>query len=218
MNLILLGPQGSGKGTQAELLVEKYGLNYTEMGKIMRSVADSKNNSYSDIVREHIDKGLLVPEEYVRLIAWDNINKQDKNKGYLFDGYPRSLDQYVQLKEMLLRFGKKIDKVIYLDISKEETIKRSTSRRTCEKCGKIYNLISNPPEADGKCECGGTLEYREDDKPEAINQRWEVFHKNTTPVIEAAREEGILIEIDGDGDILEIHESIIRKLGEVPYA
>jgi adenylate kinase len=212
MNLILLGPQGSGKGTQAELLVEKYGLNYMEMGKIMRNVAESEVHHYSEIVREYIEKGLLVPEEYVKLIARDYINKQGKNRGFLFDGYPRSLQQYGQLKEMLMKYGEKIDRVVYLDISEKETVHRLTSRRTCEKCGKIYNLITNPPASENECECGGKLEYREDDKPEAIIQRLLAFKKNTLPVLEEAREEGILIEIDGEKGIEDIHKEIVKKL------
>lgn len=218
MNLIMLGPQGSGKGTQSELLVEKYGLNYMEMGKIMRNIAESEHNKYSEVVEEHVNKGLLVPEKYIKLIALDYIKKQDKNRGFLFDGYPRSRKQYEQLKEALMGFGEKLDRVIYLDISEDETMRRLTSRRTCEKCGKIYNLITNPPQIAGQCECGGKLEYREDDKPEAIKQRLLAYKKITLPVLDEAREEGILIEIDGEKSIKKVHNDIVNKLEEKTYA
>ncbi len=212
MNLILLGPQGSGKGTQAELLVQKYGLNYVEMGKFLRSISDS-DNQYAATVKEYINKGDLVPDEYVRLIAWDHINKQDKEKGWLFDGYPRSLAQYEQVEDMLRKFGKKIDRVIYLYISPEESIRRLSARRICEKCGSIYNLITNPPGQLEACKCGGKLMQREDDQPEAIKKRLELFNERTRPILEKARQEGVLLEIDGERPIEIIHEDILRKLG-----
>src|SRR3989344_3437807 len=170
MNLVILGPQGSGKGTQAELLISKYGMNYVDMGRILRSVHQLK---------EFVDKGELVPDELVRTIAWDHINKQDKSKGFLFDGYPRSVPQYEYLQDMLRRFGKKIDKVIWLDISEVESIRRLSARRTCEKCG-------------------GKLAQRKDDTPEAIKRRLQLYHEQTHPILEKARGEGILLEVNGE--------------------
>ena len=212
MNLILLGPQGSGKGTQAELLVQKYGLNYVEMGKILRSIAES-DNQYAKIVKEMIDKGELVPDEYVRLIAWDHINKQDKEKGWLFDGYPRSLEQYEYLEDMLRKFGKKIDWVVYLFISPEESIRRLSARRTCEKCGEIFNLVTNPPKNPEICDkCGGKLTQREDDQPGAIKRRLELFSERTKPILEKARQENILMEVNGERPIEQIHEEIVSRL------
>ena len=212
MNLILLGPQGSGKGTQAELLVQKYGLNYVEMGKILRSIAES-DNQYAKIVKEMIDKGELVPDEYVRLIAWDHINKQDKEKGWLFDGYPRSLEQYEYLEDMLRKFGKKIDWVVYLFISPEESIRRLSARRTCEKCGEIFNLVTNPPKNPEICDkCGGKLTQREDDQPGAIKRRLELFNERTKPILEKARQENILMEVNGERPIEQIHEEIVSRL------
>lgn len=204
MNLILLGSQGSGKGTQAELLVKKYGLNYVEMGKILRSMPE---------VKESIDKGELVPDEFVRLIAWDHINKQDKERGFLFDGYPRSLEQYGYLEDMLRKFGKKIDWVVYLYISPEESIRRLSARRTCEKCGEIYNLITNLPKNPEVCDkCGGKLMQREDDQPEAIKRRLELFNERTKPILEKARQENILMEVDGERPIEQIHDDVVSRL------
>ena len=212
MNVILLGPQGSGKGTQAELLVQKYGLNYVEMGKILRSIAES-DNTYAGIVKETIDKGELVPDEYVRLIAWDHINKQDKEKGFWFDGYPRSLEQFEYLEDMLRKFGKKIDWVIYLYISPEESIRRLSARRICEKCGEIFNLVTNPPKNPEICDkCGGKLTQREDDQPGAIKRRLELFNERTKPILEKARQENILMEVNGERPIEQIHEEIVSRL------
>jgi len=212
MNIILLGPQGSGKGTQAEMLVKKYGMNYVEMGNILRSIAAS-DNQYAGVVKKTIDKGDMVEDEYVRLIAWDHINKQDKEKGFLFDGYPRSMPQYEHLQDMLRKFGKKIDRLIYLNISQEESVRRLSARRICKKCGEIYNLITNPPVTAGECDkCKGELIQREDDQPEAIRHRLQLFSERTEPILERARQENILMEINGERPIEQIYEEIVSRI------
>ena len=180
MNIILLGPQGSGKGTQAELLIEKFGLQHFEAGRILRSIADS-DNEHAGAVKAALNSGNLVPDELVRLIAWDFINKR-KNGGFVFDGYPRSVAQYEHLKDMLMKSGKKIDKVIDLEISEQETIKRLSKRG------------------------------REDDTSEAIKKRLELFRLQTEPVIEKARQDGILLEIDGERPIEVIHQDIYDQI------
>lgn len=209
MNIIVLGPQGSGKGTQVKMLVTEFGFNCVEMGEIMRSIANSDNPKAQE-VRDFMAKGKLVPDEFVRLVAWDHINKQDKEKGFVFDGYPRSLPQFEQVEEMLRRFNKRIDKVIYLHISEAETIKRLSSRRTCGKCEKIWNLLTNPPPQNDKCDCGGDLFQREDDKPEAIKVRLATFKEKTLPILDRASKDGILEEINGEQPIQAIHEDIIK--------
>lgn len=210
MNIILLGPQGSGKGTQVELLVEKFGFNHFEAGKILRSIADSDNPNAA-AVKQSIDGGELVSDKLVRLIAWDFISKHDKSKGFIFDGYPRSVDQYEHLKDMLARSGQKVDWVINLEIPEDETIRRLSARRTCIRCGEVYNLITNPP-PDGKCKCGGGLVQRDDDKPEAIQRRLAIYRSRTHPVFERAAAEGIGIEIDGLRPIAVIHQDILSHL------
>jgi adenylate kinase len=213
VNLILLGPQGSGKGTQAELLVEKFGLNYFEAGRILRSIANSDNPNAS-MIKGTIDKGGLVPDEFVRLIAWDFINKNDINYGFLFDGYPRSVPQYEQLQEMLRRFGRKINCVINLEISEEESVKRLSARRTCNTCGRVYNLITNSPPS-ATCECGGHLLQRADDQPEAIKRRLAIYRSQTHPVFERAKQEGVGLEINGEQSIEAIHKAILDKIQSV---
>lgn len=211
MNLVILGPQGSGKGTQAELLTKRFGFNYVEMGNILRSIANS-DNPHAEQVSESMKKGEKVPDEFVRLIAWDHISKMDKNKGFLFDGYPRSVSQYEHIEDMLRKFGQKLDKVIYVRISEDEVIKRLSARRICKKCGNIYNIITKPsPKGEFECECGGRLYQREDDQPEAIKQRLQWGW--TTEVKEKAKNEGILIEINGEGPIDVIQKDIVSKLG-----
>ncbi len=217
MNIMILGPQGSGKGTQAELLVKQFGFNYVEMGEILRSIANS-NNPKAEEIKGYLNSGKLVPDEFVRTVAWDHISKKEsslreKKKGFIFDGYPRSVAQFEQLEDMLRRFGKKIDKLIYITIPEEESIKRLSARRDCTKCGRIWNQITNPPPGPETCECGGKLTQRGDDQPEAIKNRLGIFHANTGPILKKAREEGILTEVDGERPIEAIHEEIVKELG-----
>jgi adenylate kinase len=212
MNLVISGPQGSGKGTQSEMLADEFGFHYVDMGKIMRSVANT-DNSYATIVKDCIDKGELVPDEYIRLVAWDYISKHDKEAGFLFDGYPRSVPQYEHLKDMLMKFGKILNHVIEIEISKAESVKRLSARRTCSKCGLIFNLLTNPSPNGGKCTCGGELIHREDDKPEAIKVRLARYYQFTIPVLDEARKDKILIEVNGERPIEEIHSEIVVKLG-----
>lgn len=212
MNLLILGPQGSGKGTQANLLAERKNYIHLEMGRILRSIAGS-NNQYADVVRETLNKGELVADEYTRLIAWDFINKHDpKTTSFIFEGYPRSLAQYEHLKDMLRKFGKGLTAVINIEISEQETVRRLSARRTCEKCGEVYNLITNPSPELGKCKCGGNLTQREDDKPEAVKKRIQIYRKQTHPVFEKAQQEGIGWEIGGEKPIEDIYRNIVSLL------
>lgn len=213
MNIIILGPQGSGKGTQANLLAEKLGYLHIEMGRILRSVANS-DNQYAQIVKETIENGKLVPDEYVRLIAWDHINKyHNKVKGFIFEGYPRSLAQFEHVEDMFKKFGEKIDKIILIEISEQESINRLSNRRTCEKCGEIWNLKTKPPKNNDVCDnCGGKLILRADDKPEAIKTRLEIYRQQTTEIVETARQREVLMEINGEQEIDKIFDEIMSGL------
>ncbi len=206
MNIIIQGPQASGKGTQARLLSEKFNLLHFEMGKVLRSIANS-DNEHAQVVKETLNSGRLVPDEYVRLIAWDFVSKHHE-QGVVFEGYPRSLAQYEHLQDMLRKFNKKIDYLISINIPEEESIRRMSDRRTCQKCGRVYSLSIDG--ALEQCECGGALVLREDDKPEAIKKRLEIYHTQTRPVWERAKQEGIAVEVDGKPPINEVHETILK--------
>lgn len=210
MNLAILGPQGSGKGTQAEKLVKEFGFAHIETGKILREIAQSDHPLANHINNVQISGG-LVDDGILEQVLTEKLAKASES-GYLFDGTPRNLTQYELLKYLLSLLGEKLDKIIYLNISEAEIVKRSSSRRTCAKCGRIYNLITNPPPVADKCECLGELILRDDDQPEIIKKRLAKFIEATRPVIEKARSEGILIEIDGEKPIEEIHQEIINKL------
>jgi adenylate kinase len=209
MNIIVLGPQASGKGTQVKMLVEKYGLQPVEMGKILRSIAASENQ-HAKVVKEFQDKGDLVPDEFVRLIAWDYINKHDKNKGFVFDGYPRSIDQFEHVQDMLMKFGKKVDLVFFINISEAEIERRLDGRRNCAKCGLIYNLITGPIPPGPACSCGGELVRRSDDNQNALIHRLEYYQEKVLPLVSKTKSLGILREVNGEQSIEAIHEDIIR--------
>lgn len=208
MNIILLGPQGSGKGTQAKFLAEKLGLFYIEMGSILREAA--KENPQID---EMINKrGEMAPDDLTASILKAKLEKERPNlTNLLFDGFPRSVAQYQLLKGWFLSKGTKIDKAILLEISEEETIRRLSGRRICSKCGNVYNLTTNPPPG-GKCPCGGELIQREDDYPEAIKTRLSLYHQITSPLVEAMEKEGILVRINGERPIEVISKELLEKL------
>ncbi len=204
MNIIILGPQGSGKGTQAELLQQKLGLHRFEAGKALRNITDPE-------IKKIIDAGELAPQGYVKQLVETFMAQNRDSAGFLFDGYPRTVEQYDELKSIL---NGKINHVINIEISEAETIRRLSARRTCSKCGEIYNLITKKPSGE-RCDiCGGELVHREDDKPESIQKRLAIYRSQTHPVFEKAVAEGIGIEIDGEKPIDVIHQEIITKLND----
>lgn len=211
MNLVILGPQGSGKGTQAEMLVKKYGFTHVETGEILRQMAAS-DHPWNNRIRKMLNEGVLVSDDILSVILKDYLSSNHPN-GFLFDGTPRNFEQYKLMNELLSQKGEKFDKVIFLKIPEEETVRRLSSRRKCEKCGKVYNLVTDPPPGGSRCECRGELIHREDDFPDAIKKRLSAFWESTTKVIDAAKAEGILIEINGDQPIENIHKEIVEKLG-----
>lgn len=208
MNIIFLGPQGSGKGTQAKFLSEKLGLLYLEMGALLREAA-KKDPQLDEMVNQ---KGILVPDEISFKIIKEKIEKEGGDlKNLLFDGFPRSLNQYQLLKDWFSEKRAKIDKVILLEISEEETIRRLSARRICSKCGNVYNLITNPP-PHGKCVCGGELIQRKDDYPETIKMRLSLYHQITSPLIDLLEKEGILVRVNGERPIEAISQDLLERL------
>ena len=207
MNIIILGAPASGKGTQATLLAEKIGLYLLQTGELSRNLAKKDKR-----IREIVNSGKLIPEEEMTMYVLDFLHKEKPDlKNILFEGFPRFISQYDALEKFLMSKGDDIDLVISIDISEEEAVKRISSRRVCEKCGKIYNLITNPPpKAD--CECGGNLIQRKDDNPESVMTRFKYYEENTKELIDYLDKKGKLVRIDGERPIDEIQKDLIRIL------
>ena len=212
MNIILLGPPGAGKGTQAKKIAEHYSLPHISTGDILRENI-SNNTSLGLKAKSYMAKGELVPDELLITIIRDRLSKPDCSKGFLLDGYPRTVPQADALQMILTESNKKLDVVLNIDVNDEELIKRLSGRRVCASCGMSYHMIFNPPEEDEICDkCKGKLYQREDDKPEAIRNRLIVYKKQTQPLIEYYTRKSLLRTVDGGKDIPEIFEDIKKIL------
>lgn len=212
MNIVLLGPPGAGKGTQAKKIAEHYSLPHISTGDILRENI-SNNTPLGVKAKSYMAKGELVPDELLITIIRDRLSKPDCSKGFLLDGYPRTVPQADALQMILTESNKKLDVVLNIDVDDEELIKRLSGRRVCASCGMSYHMIFNPPKEDEICDkCKGKLYQREDDKPEAIRNRLMVYKKQTQPLIEYYTRKGLLRTVDGGKDIPEIFEDIKKIL------
>jgi len=213
MNILLIGPQASGKGTQAEKLVNKFNLAYVEMGGLLRKISNEETPlGYK--IREIINvRNVLVPDDLIIQIVNDYLARIGVLDGIVFDGFPRVLSQAEYFEKFLTERGKKIDLVIYLSIPRKVTFNRLANRRICEGCGKVFNLITKPPKVSGTCDfCGGKLIIRADETPKKIENRLKEFEKQTKPLVEFYRKRGILEEIDGNRPIEVIFKDILARL------
>lgn len=214
MNILLIGPQGSGKGTQAEKLIEKFNLAHVEMGGLLRRIA-AEDSILGHKVAEIISAGKLVPDDIVIKILNNCLGSIGRIDGILFDGFPRVVSQAQYFEKFLSEKSQKIDIVIYLSLPREEVFKRLSSRRTCEKCGKVFNVLTKPPKIEGVCDfCQGKLMIRDDETPEKINARLEAFEKQTLPMVEYFRQKDLLEEIDGNRPIDMIFTDIVQRLNK----
>ncbi len=205
MNIVLLGPPGVGKGTQAQILAKKLGLKWISTGDILRKEV-AEGTELGKKAEKYMKEGKLVPDDIIIEI----IKKHLSSSGVIFDGFPRNLSQAKALEKIM-----NVDKVIFLNCPEEVVIFRLTNRRICVKCNRVYNLISNPPKNDEVCDvCGSKLVQREDDKPEVIRKRFRVYNEETKPLLSYYREKGILYEIDASGEVSEITKSILGVLNE----
>jgi adenylate kinase len=212
MNLILLGPPGAGKGTQAKLLSSRFAIPQISTGDMLR-VAVRELTAMGIKAKEYMDGGSLVPDEVVVGIVEERLVKSDCKNGFILDGFPRTIAQADALRQTLNSLGKDIDHVISITVDSNELIARITGRRTCIKCGKGYHITFDPPKVDGVCDvCGSKLFQRDDDKEETIRMRLQVYDKQTEPLISYYAAESLLRSVVGQGSIQEIQNSIIEIL------
>ena len=211
MNILVLGKPGAGKGSVAEVIKEKTDIIHLSTGEIFRKEIAQKTE-LGILAKSFIDKGNLVPDEITNEII-NNILKKDPSKSYLFDGYPRTVNQAVSLKKAMKALGMGLDGVFDLEISDELVIERLTSRRVCKKCSMIYNTRNHNPKVEGVCDnCGGEIIQRDDDKIDSIKARLVVYENQTKPLIEYYDSEKILYKVDGSKDAIDCYYSIMEIL------
>ncbi|MFQ6072589.1 MAG: adenylate kinase [Methanosarcinales archaeon] len=204
MNIVLLGPPGSGKGTQAEKINKKYNIPHISTGDILRENI-KKNTELGRLAKSYMDKGELVPDSLLIDLIKERLNQSDCLQGYILDGYPRTIPQASALEKI----NKKLDIVLNISVSDEELIKRLSGRRICKQCGASYHIIFNPPIKNGICDlCGGDLYQRDDDSEVAIKNRLKVYKKQTQPLIDYYSKKKLLVTINGENEILKIFEDI----------
>jgi len=215
MNLIVLGPQGSGKGTQAERLSEKYNLEHIDMGKSLREIAKQDTPLGKEIYQIQNVTNTLVPSRILREVLHLKLNSLPREQGILFEGVPRTVDQQGYLEEEINNAGRKIDAVVFINIPEEETVKRISKRWTCKKGHPLIMGVDIQNEKD-KCPIDGSeIFQRIDDTPEGIKKRLQVYREETMPVIEDFRKRDLLIEIDGSPSIEKVFENILAKLKKI---
>ena len=214
MNLILLGPPGAGKGTQAAKIIEKYNIPHISTGDIFRKNI-SEGTRLGKKAKEYMDKGELVPDSLVIEIATDRLTEDDCKNGFLLDGFPRTVEQAVALDAFLGEHGKKIDHVLDIDVPKEELMTRLIGRRVCKNCGATYHVTNMPPKIEGICDkCGGELMQRADDTESTVENRIEVYNKQTKPLLNYYDKLGNIAHLDGSIGLEKLFAQIVGILGE----
>ena len=213
MKIIMLGAPGAGKGTQAKMIAEKYSIPHISTGDIFR--ANIKNGTeLGKKAKSYMDKGQLVPDELTLDLIMDRFKQDDCKNGYVLDGFPRTIPQAEALDTALKAKGEKVDFAIDVDVPDENIVKRTGGRRACVGCGATYHVVYSPTKVEGVCDkCGEELIVRDDDKPETVLNRLEVYHNQTQPLIDYYNEQGILKSVDGTVDMKDVFNAIVDILG-----
>ena len=212
-NIMFIAPPAAGKGTQAELVVKKYGIPHISTGDILREISkeDSEIGKY---VQETLASGKLVKDDITYQLVEDRLKRDDCKNGFIIDGFPRNIDQAYEYDKILERLGYEVGNVILLNIDKKTLEKRITGRRLCENCGAIYNINDpqNTPKEESVCDdCGGKLYQRSDDNLESFQTRYQTYEEKTAPIIEHYRKQNVLKEINGDDSV----ENIFKQIEEI---
>lgn len=215
MRLLIMGPPGAGKGTQAVMIKEEYSLHHISTGDMFRE-AMAKATPLGLIAQEHINSGRLVPDEATIGLVKEKLLSMDTSKGFLLDGFPRTIPQAIALDQMLQEFNIPLDAVINIDVDNNVLVKRIAGRRVCSKCKAGYHIESMPPKVEGICDvCGGELISRKDDDEATVLYRLKVYESQTKPLLDYYQKQGLVITVNGDGEIPTIFEKIKIVLGGI---
>ncbi len=212
LNLILLGPPGAGKGTQAERLVDDFDLPYLATGDILRQAVKDETQLGRE-AKEYMDRGDLVPDDLIVRVIVDRLDSDEAGDGFILDGFPRTVPQAEALQAALERLGRTLTAALLVDASDEEVMNRISGRRICVKSGHVYHVDSDPPKNEGICDQDGSrLVQRDDDRPETVQKRLSVYHEQTKPVIGFYEDAGLLRRFDGNRSPEEVHDHIRATL------
>lgn len=214
MKIIMLGAPGAGKGTQAKKIAEKYSIPHISTGDIFR--ANIKNGTELGMkAKTYMDQGLLVPDELVVDLVVDRLGQEDCANGCVLDGFPRTIPQAEALDAALTKVGQAVDYAINVEVPDENIVNRMSGRRACVNCGATYHIVYAPTKVENVCDtCQGDLILRDDDKPETVQKRLNVYHEQTQPLIDYYTKKNILVEVDGTVDINDVFAAIVKVLGE----
>lgn len=214
MKIVMLGAPGAGKGTQAKMLADQYAIPHISTGDIFRANI-KEGTELGKKAKEFIDAGALVPDELTVDLVMDRIGHEDCKKGYILDGFPRTINQAEKLTEALGVKGGDIDYAVNVDVPDEAIVERMAGRRMCPNCGASYHVVNIPPKKDGICDrCGEELITRKDDQPETVKKRLAVYHEQTRPLYDYYKEKGLVVDVDGTKPMEEVFQAIVSRLGE----
>ena len=212
MRIVLVGPPGAGKGTQAQFIASHLAIPKISTGDIFRSNV-SQGTPLGRQAKEYMDRGDLVPDEVTIAMVRDRLSEEDAQPGFLLDGFPRNVPQAETLKKQLMDWDTRLTVVLELVVDEDEVVRRLSGRRTCRRCERVWHIMFDPPTRDGICDaCGGELFQRDDDREETVRHRLEVYKKQTAPLVSYYADEGILIGIDATGPVEEITERALAAL------